>query len=324
MIFSEDRELLDAYLASELDEDEVKALENRICTEEDLARLLIEISCEETVIREWVEVQKSQIWLYKLVGQTPVRNTAKLRGKIIAAALLLLTVTLGFAFWLPHLISPRVASIEHAPDTQTVVEAALFESISGGELRTQEILCKVNERLRTREKYHLNGGTLRLRMKSGVQIYIAGPARFHLLNTNDFYLSQGTLIADVPPQAIGFEIQAPSINVVDLGTRFGFHVDESGGAEVHVFQGVVSCLETESNAAPRLPQKLVTGQSSKKLPGGKLVRSQTDADTLFASCLKYESRITQLSGDLKLLSDLPESVMVSKITSNENIYVFQE
>jgi|GEM_PF-2462277 len=324
MILSDDRDLLEAYLASELDAEEIKALEYRICTEEDLARLLIEISCEESVLREWVEIQKSRVWIHKLVGETPERKRSFLRRNLSLAIILLVTFTLGYALGVPHWISERTASSKAENETQLIRDVAVFKEITGGELKTQDVLCNVNENLQISRQYHLDQGILRLKMNSGVEVLVAGPARFHLLNSNEFYLTQGTVTADVPQPAIGFEIQAPHINVIDLGTRFGLSVDESGGAEVHVFQGAVSCQKTEKISTRRLPQRLVAGQSSKIVPGGDLVESQTETDSLFGACLLYQSRIQQLSGDLKLLSNLPESVAVAKLTSNENIYVFQE
>lgn len=324
MILSDDRDLLEAYLASELDAEEVKALEYRICMEEDLARFLIEISCEETVIREWVEVQKSRVWIHKLVGETPDRKKSLLRRYFSLVLLLLVAVTLGYTLRLSDWASERVATSGAGSETQLIYDAAVFKEITGGELRTEDVLCKVNDFLQISRQYHLDQGILRLKMNSGVDVLVAGPARFHLLNSNELFLSQGTLTADVPHRAIGFEVQAPHINVIDLGTRFGLYVDEAGGAEVHVFQGAVTCHETEKKTTPRLPQLLLAGQSSKMVPGGDLVESQTETDSLFGTCLIYQSRIKQLSGALKLLSSLPESVAVTKFTSNENMFVFQE
>tara|TARA_R110002095_G_scaffold115473_4_gene100735 strand:- start:1497 stop:2933 length:1437 start_codon:yes stop_codon:yes gene_type:complete len=324
MIQSDDRDLLEAYLAFELDEEEIKALEYRICTEEDLARLLIQTSCEETVIREWSEIQKSRVWIHKLVGQTPARQRSLIHRYISIALMLVVAVTLGYVLGLPRSISERVTTSRPENEMPLIHNAATFKEITGGELKSLDVLCKVDEHLQTRREYHLNQGILRLKMNSGVEVLVAGPARFHLLSSNELFLSQGTMTADVPQRAIGFEIQSSHMKIVDLGTRFGFFVDEAGGAEVHVFQGAVSCQETEKSKTPRLPQLLFTGQSSKKEPGGDLVESQTETDSLFGACLCYQSRIKQLSGDLKLLSNLPESVAVTKLTSNEYMYVFQE
>ena len=324
MIQSDDRDLLEAYLEFELDEEEVKALEYRICTEEDLARLLIQVSSEETVIREWAEIQKSRVWIHKLVGQTPERQKSLIHRYFSIAFMLVVAVTLGYMLSLPHSISERVTTSRSENKTSLSYNAATFKEITGGELKSLDVLCKVDEHLQTRREYHLNQGILRLKMNSGVDVLVAGPARFHLLSSNELFLSQGTMTADVPQRAIGFEIQSPRINVVDLGTRFGFFVDETGGAEVHVFQGAVSCQEAETTATPRLPQLLLTGQSSKLEPGGNLEESQTESDSLFGACLCYQSRIKQLSGNLKLLSNLPESVAVTKLTSNDNMFVFQE
>ena len=58
MIHIDDRDLLEAYLDLELDAEKLKAVELRLCTEEDLARFLVEISCEESILREWSDLQR--------------------------------------------------------------------------------------------------------------------------------------------------------------------------------------------------------------------------------------------------------------------------
>jgi hypothetical protein len=52
-------------------------------------------------------------------------------------------------------------------------------------------------------------------------------------------LKQGTLHANVPPEAIGFRVMNPEVDVVDLGTEFSVVTDTLGASEVFVHQGAV-------------------------------------------------------------------------------------
>ena len=66
-----------------------------------------------------------------------------------------------------------------------------------------------------------------------------GPAAFDLNSAWEATLNRGTLKASVPPQAIGFRISNPSVEIVDLGTEFTMSADASGAAEVLVLKGQV-------------------------------------------------------------------------------------
>jgi hypothetical protein len=57
-------------------------------------------------------------------------------------------------------------------------------------------------------------------------------------------LKSGRITADVPRRAFAFAILAPGVDFVDLGTSFGLNVSESGGSELHVFDGEVLCNQT--------------------------------------------------------------------------------
>ncbi|QDT96196.1 FecR domain-containing protein [Gimesia aquarii] len=319
MIQPKDRDLLEAYLANELDCDEIKSLELRLCTEEDLARLMIEVSSEETVIREWTELQRSQLWYSKLVTETTVSHSSFYLSRSFLVAMLILAITLTSWFGVHQWADPLIVSDSSQPENVAIVDA-----LSDGELRTQNILCVVNDHLQTGRQYHLDQGVLQLQMDSGVNVVIAGPTTFQFLNSNALRLLQGTMTAHVSQKAIGFEVQTPTLEIIDLGTRFGVHVNKEGVSETHVFQGVVNGFSLKQGSPQGLPQRLSAGQSIKRSPGKEIVLSDTDSDLLFAKCLMQESRIHQLSGDLKLLSNLPVSLKSGEFTSNEHIHVFQE
>ena len=49
----------------------------------------------------------------------------------------------------------------------------------------------------------------------------------------------GKVTANVPPRAIGFRIDTPDMEVIDLGTEFALRVDPAGESRLHVLEGEV-------------------------------------------------------------------------------------
>ncbi len=108
----------------------------------------------------------------------------------------------------------------------TVVKDAGVEELSiGVKMRSQTCALKV--------------GTVELLTARGARVVIEAPAEFRFESAQRLHMQRGRLAADVPPTAKGFTVITPSGDAVDLGTRFGVDVPESGAAEIHVFKGEV-------------------------------------------------------------------------------------
>jgi len=86
---------------------------------------------------------------------------------------------------------------------------------------------------------NLTAGFFQVKLPTGVVIAMQGPADFYWPGGNEFNLDHGRVKVYVPPEATGFILKAPRIQIVDLGTEFGAAVHKSGDVEVHVFQGEV-------------------------------------------------------------------------------------
>ncbi len=76
--------------------------------------------------------------------------------------------------------------------------------------------------------------------------------------------TRGKLRATVPPQAVGFTIGSPNLDVVDLGTEFGLQVEAEGKTEVHVFKGKVELHNPGADRQVAGSQQLSTGQSVRR------------------------------------------------------------
>lgn len=84
-----------------------------------------------------------------------------------------------------------------------------------------------------------DAGVVEFLTAKGARLVVEAPAEVRFESADKLRVFRGKVAADVPPQAKGFTVLTPNGNAVDLGTRFGVDVPNSGDAEVHVFQGEV-------------------------------------------------------------------------------------
>ena len=90
-------------------------------------------------------------------------------------------------------------------------------------------------------------GLAEITFDSGARIVVEGPATFVVRSAWETELLQGSLKAQVPPEAIGFRVLHHAVSVVDLGTEFTMSAEEDGDAEVLVLKGSV---EAQPEASP--------------------------------------------------------------------------
>ncbi|MCA9265772.1 MAG: hypothetical protein KDA60_18045 [Planctomycetales bacterium] len=95
------------------------------------------------------------------------------------------------------------------------------------------------DRLWDGQNLELVGGLLEFVTDDGVHVQLQGETSYQVGRLGEGMLFEGTLIAAVPPRAVGFTINGPGFIVIDRGTRFGVRVESSSRAHVHVFEGRV-------------------------------------------------------------------------------------
>jgi len=150
------------------------------------------------------------------------------RSKIIvwstlaAAACVLLT-----------LFSTRIFESDPAPVTVATLVKASRCKWAGSTLPTAE-----GSRV-TAGTLELLEGLATLRFDSGAEVVLEAPASVEIIDPMNCRLISGTLVADVPHDAIGFTVDTKDAKVVDLGTRFGVSTGEDGKYMVHVIDGLV-------------------------------------------------------------------------------------
>lgn len=102
----------------------------------------------------------------------------------------------------------------------------------------------------------LKQGFMELEFYHGAQLKIAAPAKLNIINEQRVQLLVGKVMTDVPEVAIGFTIDTPDSEVIDLGTAIGLEVNASGKSQVHVFDGLIEVRNHKGNV-----QKIKRGHS---------------------------------------------------------------
>jgi len=170
-----------------------------------------------------------------------------------------------------------------------------------------------------RDRVRLEAGEATLMLDNGVELQLRGPVELELLSVDHGVLHRGQLSARVPDNAIGFRIDAPGVNVVDLGTEFSLAVDDGGEPKVHVFKGKVRA------AMPTLPSsrtELGSGDTARFDVALGIVSRDTGDLSVFP-ILEDDSMLPRATGDVRYLRRAPKSVRAGTY-EHDSIMVFQE
>jgi len=88
----------------------------------------------------------------------------------------------------------------------------------------------------------LLSGAVKIESLLGPELIIEGPSLFEFPDMNKVLLHSGRICVNVPHNAIGYSVLAPSFTVIDLGTEFGVSVDADGSGDVLMFSGKASLV----------------------------------------------------------------------------------
>ncbi|QQL45857.1 LamG-like jellyroll fold domain-containing protein [Sulfuriroseicoccus oceanibius] len=120
----------------------------------------------------------------------------------------------------------------------------------------------------------ISQGVVELQFDSGVRSVVQAPADLTLVEEGLVRLDEGVAWFHVPEEAVGFEVVAREVTVVDLGTEFG--VVTGGGVpdEVHVFKGRVAASSRWAEGSPDV--ELVANEACRVGDADELVRGIAD------------------------------------------------
>ncbi len=112
--------------------------------------------------------------------------------------------------------------------------------------------------------YHLTNNIVEIQFLDGASIILEGPSEIRMESANGAYLNHGKLVAQVPPQAIGFTINTKNASYVDHGTEFAIVAHKDGSSECYVSQGLVELKSIQNRF-------IQAGQAMGILPDGQTI-----------------------------------------------------
>ncbi|MEC9036120.1 MAG: LamG-like jellyroll fold domain-containing protein [Verrucomicrobiota bacterium] len=287
-----------------------------LCVQMDLelgARTPLEISNNATPI----QISQSTSQFYKGQSTKQILSPSWKPLPWIAAA----AVVLLFAGSLSFLINKRVSitpSEAKAVESETITHdglAILMESVGANFVDNGMQPTKTNGILYPGEII-LESGITAIEFYSGARVILEGPAILELTSENSAILREGRIRAQVPPQACGFSVSTPQIEVIDLGTEFGMNIEEDGHlTEVHCFSGLVDIYEDAMSQNPKALRSLESGEavriqpnSIQKIPANSMAfisyseLAQTSLENSTMRHQKWQELIEEIRADEDILA----------------------
>tara|TARA_R110002049_G_scaffold182485_2_gene350332 strand:+ start:65972 stop:67588 length:1617 start_codon:yes stop_codon:yes gene_type:complete len=162
----------------------------------------------------------------------------------------------------------------------------------------------------------LVSGLIQLEFYRGAVVVVEGPAELEFVSADRLICRRGRLRAHVPPQAEGFAVVSPNVELVDLGTEFGMDVSGDGSASVHVFDGKVELYQPGTGRSPKTRQEITESGGASVSAAGKIVRSDSRNVEFVSSSQLHQlastrntARLEQWKTDQRTLVDDPQVVL---------------
>jgi len=190
---------------------------------------------DDELLRTELSIEENDLSLRQQVPTSPIRDRRGpcLRWWVGAAAALIAFFLLGK--WHESLPAEEVGvSISAVKQS----DKPIAQLTRGYSLSFKEKELGVGD-------YQIAEGTAEILFRNGVEVILDAPADFTIENEMKMVLREGRVRARVPEQITGFTIDAPDLDIVDLGTEFGVYVERDKKTEVHVFSGEVELHEKD-------------------------------------------------------------------------------
>ncbi|MEM9366027.1 MAG: FecR domain-containing protein [Planctomycetota bacterium] len=211
--------LISRYMNDEAGPEDIAALARWMESSPDNARTFAEWSRLDYGLG--YQVERRALPSHELT-QPPAQQWSQAALRLAVAACIL--VPFGFLAWRQTRSEAARGGIARVAYTKNVRWSG-GASVAGGEMVSGEI--------------ELDSGIVKLALRNGVEVTLEGPASFEIKGKHRAQLHHGLLAARVPEKAIGFQINTPTMNLIDLGTSFGVMVDPAGPTDISVFEGAV-------------------------------------------------------------------------------------
>ena len=168
----------------------------------------------------------------------------------------------------------------------------------------------------------LEVGIVRVDFANGASVTLQGPTLFEVLGPGQARLHSGILTAHIPEPAVGFEVETPTLDVIDLGTAFGLSVGSDGETDVCVFEGEVE-VSIAGSQSQQTPKRVREGNAVRTRPSAGGIETVVYQTARFEDSWPVTSGVLQTTGLMKFVSPGPEFVP-GRYEDSEHILVFPE
>ena len=283
--------LIDAWRDNALTEDQAEGLNQTLRESKDARRIfsaetqmhgLLHCAVAEETVERVASAAPS------ILKRTPAKQRLWLTLASVAAAGLIVVTAVQWAISINNSIpstpqidpSIRVAEVRHA--------SLLGEEIQHASTRPA---FEVGSRLAP-GTYTLGKGLIELDCFAGASLAVEGPASFELISQREARLLKGRLTVEVDGAGNSFRLHTPIGEVLDIGTRYGVCVDDSGVTETHVFEGLVEIHPISSSDSAR---RVKANTAVRITPAGKLT-SLSPGEATFPQPSRQIGNLLQHSG----------------------------
>lgn len=215
-------DLIEHYMNSRATADDLVKLERALRADLELRTIFLEYANLDSALGAWCAAAPVRFPDRRIVPLRPWWSAGLSAWRPLAAAAAIALVA-GGIFWLRLGQPPLRAAVPVAVEILKSEGATLHAAGDRVTLRT----------------LRLEAGSLEFRLDSGARVQAVAPAELDFLSPMELRLRHGKVTADVGRKARGFVIETARARVVDLGTRFGVGVGQSGKTDVAVFEGEV-------------------------------------------------------------------------------------
>ncbi|HEX6961425.1 MAG TPA: LamG-like jellyroll fold domain-containing protein [Lacipirellula sp.] len=144
----------------------------------------------------------------------------------------------------------------------------------------------------------LERGVVEIALLNGARLVVEAPAAFELVSPDRVNFHRGRVVANVPPEAVGFTLRAQAASFIDLGTEFGVEVTEEGAASIHVLEGEVALVKGDRDQSESSRMLQVGAAQEVSADGSEVRKIAFDA-------AKFLRRVPHSAYELAVLKSRP-------------------
>jgi hypothetical protein len=252
---AEEQDWIDAYLDGTITPAAFAALQDRMLERPDLRSVLRRYLAIDNYLHTelgaelgnpaslaasgpWIDIERKPNDSTKALEVEAKRHLTHFLPLAIAA-MLAFFLGLGFMFWSSKRNQSPAAELAGPGSAEAFAQGfAVLGRLFDTEWPNPEFPHREGDTL-GQEVFRLSSGSAEIQFFSGATMTVEGPAEISVKSAWEATCHEGAVRLRVPPAARGFKLNAPSTEIVDLGTEFGLVVRDGIG-HVEVFDGEVA------------------------------------------------------------------------------------